>query len=73
MLKLVDRNSDEHRIYDALLNSGPYSDPKTFPCVLPALSILDTTHEYMTVSMPMYDPPLSTLCSFNPTDRHFRC
>ena len=62
MLKLVGKNSDEHRIYDALLNSGPYSDPKTFPCVLPALSILNTPHEYVIVSMPMYASHRSALC-----------
>ena len=55
MLKLIDKNGDEHHIYDALLNAGPYSDPKAFPCVLPALSILNTPHEYVIVSMPMYD------------------
>ena len=53
MLKLADKNSDEHRIYDALLNYSSNSDRETFPCVLPALSILNTPHEYVIVSMPM--------------------
>ena len=73
MLKLVDKDSDEHRIYETLLNSGPYSDPKTFPCVLPAMSVMDTPHKYAIVSMPMYNLLLWPACSSSLTGRRFDC
>ena len=57
MLKLVDKHSIEHRIYENLLPYISHEDPKTFPCVLPPSKILDTPHEYVVVSMPMYVCP----------------
>ena len=53
MLKLVDKGSDEHRIYADLLHATSYTEHKTFPGVLPPLAILDTPHQYVVVSMPM--------------------
>ena len=54
MLKLVDKHSVEHGIYKSLLPYNSHADPKTFPCVLPPLTILDTPYEYVIVSMPMW-------------------
>ncbi|KAI0743609.1 hypothetical protein C8Q80DRAFT_1220561 [Daedaleopsis nitida] len=55
MLKLVDKDSDQYRIYKRLLqNWDLFCDPRTFPCVLPPVDILDTPHNYSIVTMPMW-------------------
>ncbi|KAI0780201.1 hypothetical protein C8Q74DRAFT_1263745 [Fomes fomentarius] len=55
MLKLVDRDSDQYRIYDELLDDiDNFTDFATFPCVLPPTGIFDTPHNYSIVSMPMW-------------------
>ena len=55
MLKIMDIDSYQYRIYHALLRQvDTFADQNLFPCVLPPLAILDTPHNYAVVSMPMY-------------------
>ncbi|RDX55193.1 hypothetical protein OH76DRAFT_874904 [Lentinus brumalis] len=59
MLKLVDTNSHQYSIFETLLRQlDCFSDPRTFPCVLPPLAIFDTPHNYAVVSMPMWASPV---------------
>ena len=54
MLKLVDKDSDQYRIYEELMREQAiFRDYSTFPCVLPPTKILDTPHQYAIVAMPM--------------------
>ncbi|KAI0780198.1 hypothetical protein C8Q74DRAFT_1367958 [Fomes fomentarius] len=47
MLKLVDRHTDQYRIFEELWHSHDiFSDFDTFPCVLPPIRIMDTPYEY---------------------------
>lgn len=54
ILKLVDKNSEQHRIFDELLQDiAVFCDSTTFPCILPPISIVETPHKYCIVAMPM--------------------
>ena len=54
MLKLVSKESSQYRIFQLLSQHEElFLDPKTFPCVLPPLAIMDTQHAYSIVTMPM--------------------
>ena len=54
MLKLVDKGSSQYRIFQTLKQHEElFSDPNTFPGVLPPLAIIDTPHHYSIVTMPM--------------------
>ncbi|EJF65244.1 hypothetical protein DICSQDRAFT_124494 [Dichomitus squalens LYAD-421 SS1] len=58
MLKLVDKNSPEYSIFQCLMQQQDlFTDPSTFPCVLPPLAILDTPHQYSIVTMPTWGSP----------------
>ena len=55
MLKLVDKDSDQYRIFELLLRDGAiFCDDRTFPCVLPPTRLIDTPHQFAIVAMPMY-------------------
>ncbi|KAI0745692.1 hypothetical protein C8Q76DRAFT_704559 [Earliella scabrosa] len=55
MLKLVDKDSDQYRIFQELMrDQAIFRDYSTFPCVLPPTRILDTPHQYAIVAMPMW-------------------
>lgn len=54
ILKLVDKNSEQHRIFDELLHDiAVFCDSTTFPCILPPINIVETPHKYCIVAMPM--------------------
>ncbi|KAM5542890.1 hypothetical protein V8D89_003274 [Ganoderma adspersum] len=47
MLKLVDNDSPQHHIFQTLLrHQSLFNDPRTFPGVLPPITIIDTPHRY---------------------------
>lgn len=54
MIRLVEPGSYHYRIFRCLLQDEAFSDPATFPGVIPPLAILDTPHNYSFVVMPMY-------------------
>ncbi|KAM5542863.1 hypothetical protein V8D89_003247 [Ganoderma adspersum] len=55
ILKLVDNGSVEHRIYQTLLqHKSLFADLRTFPGVLPPITIIDTPHKYSVVTMPLW-------------------
>ncbi|KAI0363331.1 hypothetical protein BV20DRAFT_975793 [Pilatotrama ljubarskyi] len=59
VLKLVDNGSEEHEIYELILqDASMFASNVTFPCVLPALAILSTPYQYSFVVMPMWGSPL---------------
>ncbi|KAI0745683.1 hypothetical protein C8Q76DRAFT_37720 [Earliella scabrosa] len=65
VLKLVDKESDQYRIYEEVSrNDACLRDPHTFSYVLPSTRILDTPHCYSIVVMPMWGNPtqLDDLC-----------
>ena len=54
MLKLVDKDSEQYRIFEELHSElATFHEYSTFPCVLPPTMILDTPHHYAVVAMPM--------------------
>ncbi|KAI1794200.1 hypothetical protein LXA43DRAFT_1118910 [Ganoderma leucocontextum] len=58
MLKLVSKASSQYDIFQLLSQRGElFSDSKTFPCVIPPLTILDTPHAYSIVTMPTWGSP----------------
>ena len=58
MLKVMDTDSEQYRIYQTLYRKlGAFYEHKTFPCVLPPLDIFDTQYDYSVASMPMYVSP----------------
>ncbi|PIL33390.1 hypothetical protein GSI_04010 [Ganoderma sinense ZZ0214-1] len=55
MLKVVDNDSPQHRIFQTLLqHESLFTDPRTFPGVLPPIAIIDTPHKYSIVTMPLW-------------------
>ncbi|PIL33380.1 hypothetical protein GSI_04000 [Ganoderma sinense ZZ0214-1] len=58
MLKLVDNGSPQHRIFQTLMqHESLFTDPRTFPGVLPPIAIIDMPHKYSIVTMPWGDYP----------------
>ena len=54
VLKVVDNDSQQHRIYQNLLkHESLFTDPRTFPGVLPPIAIINTPHRYSIVTMPL--------------------
>ena len=54
MLKFVNDYSSQYRIFQTLLKQKSlFTDLHTFPGVLPPITIIDTSHKYSTVIMPM--------------------
>ena len=62
VLKLVDLDSIEQQVYQRLSrqSSKLWIDRSTFPCVIPAITILDTPHEQLMQDGDMLLPPQST-------------
>ena len=59
MLKLVEIDSHQYRIFEVLLQQlDLFSDPTTFSCVIPPLAILNSPYHYAVVSMPMWSSPV---------------
>ncbi|KAI1794199.1 hypothetical protein LXA43DRAFT_164645 [Ganoderma leucocontextum] len=59
MLKLVDNDSSQHRIFQTLpQQKSLFTDMRTFPGVLPPIAIIDTPHKYSIVTMPLWGTPL---------------
>ncbi len=53
MLKLVDNDSSQHRIFQTLLqHKSLFTNLRTFPGVLPPIGIIDTPYKYSIVTMP---------------------
>lgn len=53
MLKLVDNDSSQYRIFQTLLkHKSLFTNLHTFPGVLPPVAIIDTPHGYSIVTMP---------------------
>ncbi len=52
LIRVVQKGSDHYRIFQRLLQDDAFSDPETFPCVLPPTAILDTPHRYSFVIIP---------------------
>ena len=53
MLKLVDKDSSQYRIFQTLLRQKSlFTSFGTFPGVLPPVAIIDTPHKYSIVTMP---------------------
>ncbi len=59
MLKLVDTDSHQYRIFETLLRQlDSFSNSRNFPCVLPPLAIIDAPQNYAVVSMPLWGSPV---------------
>ncbi|KAI8972192.1 hypothetical protein BD414DRAFT_448755 [Trametes punicea] len=59
MLKLVDIGSQEDQIYRSISRQPIcFTDEETFPCILPAIAILDTPRDYAFIVMPMWGSPI---------------
>ncbi|KAI0745684.1 hypothetical protein C8Q76DRAFT_704535 [Earliella scabrosa] len=76
MLKLVDKDSDQYRIFEELQSElAIFHDSSTFPCVLPPTKILDTPHHYAIVAMPMWGQTIefTDLCNVGEVLRCMTC
>ncbi|KAI8972191.1 hypothetical protein BD414DRAFT_525342 [Trametes punicea] len=59
MLKLVDKGSPEHRIYQTISRQPiSFTEEEAFPCILPPIAILDTPRDYSFIVMPMWGSPI---------------
>ncbi|KAH9944555.1 uncharacterized protein BXZ73DRAFT_39441 [Epithele typhae] len=54
ILKVIDRHGVENTVSKALLDAVDYTDPSTFPCIVPPLAVLDTPYHYSFLCMPRW-------------------
>ncbi|KAH9912254.1 uncharacterized protein BXZ73DRAFT_56401, partial [Epithele typhae] len=54
ILKPIARDSREYAICKFLLTAADYTDPSTFPCIIPPLAVLDTPYDYSILCMPRW-------------------
>ncbi|PIL33394.1 hypothetical protein GSI_04014 [Ganoderma sinense ZZ0214-1] len=55
ILKVIQKDSPQHHIFQTLLqHQSLFTDPRTFPGVLPPIDIIETPHKYSIVTMPLW-------------------
>ncbi|PIL33032.1 hypothetical protein GSI_04481 [Ganoderma sinense ZZ0214-1] len=74
MIKLVKKDSEEHRIYEELLSCSEFSE-RNFPGVLSPVAILSSQHDFSFIVMPRWGEyaPLDTLESVGAILSLMRC